>query len=116
MNELNPELDSQLRNLAKLCCDVITRREVDSSERAKPLLQALVTGGYARISDVNLQTRLEDMTADMCRENAIHRRDELTGIASQMQATFNELVRWQTKSPTETSGTKGANISSNTDA
>ena len=116
MNELNPELQSQLKDLAQICCDVLERRETDSSTRARPLLEALATGGYARISDVNLQTRLEDIAVDLCRDRAIHRRQELTGIAGQMQTTFNEIVRWQTKSPHTPSGTKAANISSNTNA
>lgn len=116
MNKLNPELESQLKNLAEICCDVLERRETDSSTRAQPLIEALVSGGYARISDVNLQTRLENIAVDMCRDRAIHRRQELTGITGQMQSTFNELVRWKTKSPREPSGTKAVNISSNTDA
>jgi hypothetical protein len=114
VNKLNPELESQVQSLAELCCEVLERRETDSTARAQPLLEALVAGGYARLSNVNLQTRLEEMTVDRCRDRTLHRRGELTGITGQMQATFNELVRWRTKSPHEPSGTKGANISSNT--
>ena len=116
MKSLNPELQSQVEDLAKLCCDVLERREVDSSERAQPLIEALARNGYARLSDINLQTRLEELAVDQCRETAIHRREELMAITGQMQATFNDVAKWQTKSPVEPEGTKPANISSNTDA
>ena len=116
MNTLNPELDSQVSELARLCCAVLEREETNSAERAQPLLEALVAGGYARLSDVNLQARLEEAVVSQCRERAIHRREELTGITGRLQSTFNELVRGKTQSPQPTDKSKAANISSATDA
>jgi hypothetical protein len=116
VNSLNPELDKQVDALAELCCDAIERNVTDSHSRADALIEALVRGGYARISDVNLQTRVEQMAVDKCRNKAIHRRGELTGITSGWQAKFNQLAQWQTQSPNTTSGTKPANISSATDS
>ena len=116
MKDLNPELDAQINELARICCEVLERTESNSVERAQPLLQALVTGGYDRLSDINLQSRLEEAVVSQCRERAIHRREELTGITGQMQAAFNELLRWKTQSPQPTNKSKAANISSATDA
>ena len=116
MNSLNPELQSQIDDLAQICCDIIARTSNGSDERVKPLIEALVRGGYDRISNINLQVRLEDIAVDRCREHLIHRRDELTGITSQMQAEFDKASKWSTSQPQEDSGTKAANISSNTDA
>ncbi len=117
MNKLNPELQSQVEDLAQICCEVLERTANSSSDdRKQPLIEALVHGGYDRISDVNLQARLEDIVVDRCREHAIHRRDELTGITGQMQAEFTKRLKWNTNQPREESGTKAANISSNTEA
>jgi hypothetical protein len=116
MKVLNPELEAQLDALAEICCNVLKREEKDSSERAKPLIEALVKGGYARLSDINLQARLEKNVRDKCQEISIHRRGELSGITGQMQSTFDQLVTWQTQTPRTPDGTKPANISSATDA
>jgi hypothetical protein len=116
MKPLNPALQSQVQDLAQLCCDVLERREVDSSERAQPLIEALVRNGYARLSDINLQTRVEELAVEQCRETAIHRRDELMAITGQMQTLFNDRVKWHSQSPADPEGSQAANISSNTDA
>ncbi|MCA9134748.1 MAG: hypothetical protein KDA45_16385 [Planctomycetales bacterium] len=116
MKSLNPELESQVDALAELCCNILQGQENDSSGQAQPLLQALVHGGYARLSDVNLQTRLESRAVEKCREKAIHRRGELAAIAGQMQQEFEALVKWKTQTPRPPEGTQPANISSATDA
>ena len=116
MNQLNPELENQVQALAEICCDVLKRKSHDASERAKPLIEALVAGGYARLSDINLQARLEKAALKECAEPAIHRRDELSGITGEMQSKFDELVKWKTQTPREPGGAKAANISSATDA
>lgn len=99
MNDLNPELQSQVDDLAQLCCDALARTGETAHERIQPLIEALVRGGYDRISDVILQVRLEDIVADKCREHAIHRRDELTGITGQIQTEFSKTLKWKTNQP-----------------
>ena len=79
MKTLNPELESQVDALAELCCSAIDQRSEDWYAASKPLIQALVTGGYARMSDSNLQTRLEARILEKCRETAVHRRAEILG-------------------------------------
>lgn len=116
MKSLNPELENQVDALADLCCQALNRQVDDVSERARPLIQSLVQNGYNRISDVNLQVRLEKLVVEKCRETAIHRRDELTGITGQMQTAFKELATWKTSAPNADSGGKSANISSATDS
>jgi len=116
MKVLNPELEAQVDALAEICCNVLKREEQNSSERAQPLIEALVQGGYARISDINLQARLEKNVRERCQEVSIHRREELVGITGQMQTTFDQLVTWKTQTPRSPDGTKPANISSATDA
>ncbi len=116
MNDLNPELQSQIDDLAQLCCDTLARTGDSDHDRIQPLIEALVRGGYDRISNVNLQVRLEDAVVEKCREHAIHRRDEVTGIAGQIQAEFSKALKWKTNQPQPEDGTKPANISSNTDA
>lgn len=115
-NDLNPELDRQVDELAELCCSALAREGRDIGAASEALIAALVTGGYARLSDRNLQTRLEARTLEKCQESAIHRRGELAGLTGGMQSKFDELVKWETKSPHEPSGTKAANISSMRDA
>ncbi|MEZ6138470.1 MAG: hypothetical protein R3C53_26610 [Pirellulaceae bacterium] len=102
MNTLNPELESQVSALASLCCSALNREGRDIVQEAKPLIQALVRGGYARLSDCNLQTRLEARVLDLCQDAAIHRRGELAGITGHMQSELRELTRWETKKPIET--------------
>jgi hypothetical protein len=57
MNELNPEMTSQVRDLARLVGRKLRRENFDLQEQAQPLVQALVRGGYSRMSNVNLQVR-----------------------------------------------------------
>ncbi len=116
MNALNPELESQVDALAKLCCSALARQLVDIDTASHSLIEALVKGGYARLSNINLQSRLETRVLDQCRETAIHRRGEIAGITGVMQAKFDKLVLWETQTPRSPSGTKAANISAATDA
>lgn len=116
MKPLNPELDAQIDALADICCDVLKRNESDSTTRAKPLIESLVQGGYARLSDINLQARVEARVRHVCQEQSIHRRDELQGITGEMQRAFDQMVQWQTQTPRPESGTKPANISSSRDS
>lgn len=115
MKPLNPELDSQISALAKLCCSALDRESRGAAD-STPLIKALVRGGYARLSDCNLQTRIEKIVLDECLDVGIHRRGELAGITGQMQSKFDELVRWETQKPSKADEAKAANISSANDA
>lgn len=103
MNPLNDELQSQVDALAKLCCETLRREQVDVEERAEPLLSALVTGGYHRLSNINLQARVEARIVEECAEPAIHRRREMTGLTAKLQASFNRKVQWETNKPHDAS-------------
>ncbi len=97
MQTLNPELDRQIDALADHCCRVI-KGEADSVS-AHLLINALVVGGFARLSKERLQTRLEARALARCPETAIHRRAELSAITGDLQSTFEILVKQKTTNP-----------------
>ncbi len=81
-------------------CSVFAKSDI------QPLIEALVRNGYARLSDVNLQARLETEVCARCQEIAIHRRDELTGNTGGMQSKLSELVLWTTQTPRDPNTTQ----------
>ncbi len=103
MKLLNPELESQIDSLAEVCCKTLNRTIADSVAEAEPLIEALVRGGYARLSDMNLQHRVELGAVAKCPEVAIHRRGELAAITREMQQAFDLLVTRNTRTPANTS-------------
>ncbi len=116
MKPLNPELEKQVGALAEVVCDALNRTGSDTTAQARPLVEALVRGGYARLSDVNLQYRIEAAVVSKCAEVAIHRRGEVGGITREFQQTFDQLVAWHTQTPRFPDGSQAANISAATDA
>lgn len=99
MKPLNPELASQVGELADLIGRKLKREEFDLQETAQPYVEALVRGGFSRMSDVNLQVRLESLVTEKFTENAIHRRREISAIAGDLQQTYERLVSLETNQP-----------------
>lgn len=116
MNDLNPELASQVAELARLVGRQLNRESFDLEAQAAPILQALMRGGYDRISANNLQTRVEQQVVAEFPEIAIHRRGELGGITGKLQSTFSQMVRWQTQRPNQANPPQAANLSAFTDS
>jgi hypothetical protein len=116
MNKLNPVLQKQVEALAKICCDVLQREEVGVDEKASPLIEALVRNGFARQSNLNLQSRVEAEVVKRCPDIAGPHREELVGITRNFQTAFDRLVQWNTSTPPGSDAPKSANISSNTDS
>lgn len=108
MKPLNPELTTQLGELADMIVRKLNREDFDLPETAKPYIQALVRGGYARMSDVNLQVRLESLVLEKFTKTAIHRRREVSAIAGELQQTFERLVSFETNQPTSPEEDLGA--------
>ncbi len=100
MKPLNPELTTQLGELADMIGRKLDRQDFDLQETAKPYLEALARGGFARMSDVNLQVRLEKLVLEKVPESAIHRRREISAIAGELQRTFDRIVSFDTNQPT----------------
>jgi len=112
---LNPELESLTDTLAKLCCDMLRSSTISFDEIARPTIEALVINGYARLSDINLQMRVEQKAIDQCLETAIHRRGELSTIVARMQSIFDELIIWKTQTPENMKRTITDNVNTATD-
>lgn len=100
MKPLNPELESQVGELADMIVRKLKREDFDLQETAQPYVEALARGGYSRMSDVNLQVRLEGLVTEKFAETAIHRRREISAIAGDLQQTFERLVSMDTNQPT----------------
>jgi hypothetical protein len=116
MNELNPEMTRQVHDLARLIGRKLQRENFDLQEQAQPLVQSLVRGGYSRMSDVNLQVRLEARVLDEFAEVVIHRRREMSAMAGDLQQSYEDLVKWETNQPNPPGPPKAANLSSFTES
>lgn len=116
MKELNVELTAQIHELAGLIGRKLNSENFDLLEDAKPTIQALVRGGFARASELNLQVRLEAAVLKDFADIAIHRRREASAMAGELQKMFDELVTWHTNQPSNPKPPSAANISSFTDS
>jgi hypothetical protein len=110
----NPQIESQLDELADLCCQSLNGDSSAITDRSESLLKALLMSGYARTSGTSLQADLEARAKEKCREPAMHRGGALSGISKQLQDKFNDLVRWESRQPEQTSEPKAANFSAAT--
>ncbi len=119
MSDTNPEIKEQLDKLATICC---AHLEGDNTAptfegpSTMALLKSLLMSGYARHEGTTLRVDIETRVQDKCREPAMHRGGALSSLTEQLQSQFDELKRWESKLPTETTKPKAANISSATDA
>jgi hypothetical protein len=114
MNEINKALQDQIEALAKLCNRRFESAEFDVDEAAQPIIEALVRNGYGRLSNVNLQYRLEKEMSRLYPEKTIHHPELVTSLAGDFQSAFEHMLKWETNTPRDRSDTKAANISSAT--
>ncbi len=116
MSNTNPELEKDLDALAEICCQSLEGNEGVLSDRSEAILKSLLMSGYVRKYGKSLQANVESRVKHLCREPAIHRGGEISGMTRQLQKKFDELVLWESNSPDDESPPKSANISSATDA
>lgn len=116
MNQLNPELQSQVELLAAYCGKCLDGKEMDFIEDTRPIIESLVLGGYQHWSDTPLANRVEEIAVDRFEDLAIHRRAQLRSYTEQLQDAFEERKRWYSQNPKDFESSKAANISSATDS
>lgn len=116
MSDLNPQIESQLDSLAELCCAALQGGDPIASEKTDKLLRGLLMSGFSRKSSAPLLKEIETRVKDRCSEPAMHRGGALSSISDQLQKRYENVARWYANQPHDDSGTKGANISSSTDA
>jgi hypothetical protein len=112
MTNYNPEVERQLNALADLCCQALEGESESLADRSEPLLRALLLSGFTRSAEAPLQVEVEKRIRDRCREPAIHRGGAISGLTRQLQSSFDELARWESKSPSETNPPQAANVGS----
>lgn len=101
MNELNPVRAAQVKALGTICCRKLDGESFDLLMEAMPVIDALVRSGYFRLSNINLQARVESTALDDYPAITLHRRAELTALAGQLQTAFKDLVERETRKPQE---------------
>ncbi len=116
MNQINPELQSQVEQLAKYCGETLNGNDVEFMVVTQPLIEALVLGGYDRLSNLPLANRVEEEVVDRYDELVIHRRAQLRSMCNKLQEAFEERKRWHASGPSDRVPSRPANISSVTDA
>mgnify|MGYP003662968326 CR=1 FL=1 len=116
MSDTNPQIETQLNALAELACETLRGEESEMAARAEPLLKSLLMSGYVRKSGKDIRADIEARVKDICREPAMHRGGELSGITQRLQDKFDKLVKWESDQPKDFTDAKAANISSATDA
>ncbi|MEO9593093.1 hypothetical protein [Rhodopirellula bahusiensis] len=114
--ELNPQTDQALNELAMLICQALENDGEMLVERQDGLLKTLVMSGHTWKSERTVMEEVERRVKDQCGESAMHRGGALTSLTSQMGVKLQSLARWESKSPSEGTPSKPANISSATDA
>jgi len=102
----NPLIEKQLQALADICCNEIqaddqTPEQGEQEERIRPLIDALVTNGFARLSREPLSLRVEALVEEQCPEAVLSRRGRLTAMTGRMQEQFESAVRMETSTPPE---------------
>ena len=112
LNAMNPQVQSQLNELADMCCQTLIGDGPMNDTRADALLKALVMSGYARQNENTLQVDIEHRIKDHCGDQIRNRGGAMTGILSRLQSKFDDLVRWETNLPKDKTSAKPANISS----
>ncbi len=115
-HESNPEIEESLDALAKICCDTLRGDDAELEPRSKPLLKTLLMSGYVRKTGRDVRADIEARVKASCAEPAMHRGAALSSITGQMQKTLDDLLRWESEQPRQSTPPKAANISSATDA
>ena len=120
--ETNPQIEATLDELANLICQSLQGKEEDFVGRRDPLLKTLVMSGFAGKEGQSIVQQVENRVKDRCGDPAMHRGGALSSMTSELGAKFEEISRWESKTPKESkspgqeSPPKAANISAATDA
>ncbi|QDV71188.1 hypothetical protein Poly24_49220 [Rosistilla carotiformis] len=117
-HEKNIEVEGQLAELTKLCCDSLEADRASLPERIEPLLKSLLMSGFERQKKQPLGVELEARILAACEGRSTQRGAEIRGVANQVQRKYDYLVRWESSHPKDPQkqGTQPANISSATDS
>lgn len=95
----NPEIEAQLSELAKYCCQQLEGDGENDPSRTEELLKALLTCGYARQTGRSLMADVEKRAKERCRDIAMHRGEVLAAMTGELEGKFNELKQWEAKTP-----------------
>lgn len=116
MDDTNPQIEAALDGLAELVCESLQGDQPTVGDRSEGLLKTLLMSGYDRKSKSSLMMDIENRVKDRCREPAMHRGGALSSISKQLSDKFQDLARWESKTPDDKSPPKAANISAATDS
>ncbi|WDQ17276.1 hypothetical protein [Rhodopirellula sp. P2] len=114
--ELNPQMERALDELATLVCESLEGDGEQLVERQDGLLKTLVMSGHSWKSERTAMEEVERRVKEQCRECAMHRGGALAALTSKLGTKLQSLTRWESNSPAEDTAAKAANISSATDA
>jgi hypothetical protein len=99
MNQLNPELESQLDALAQLCCKALKGESDDFADRSDQLLKSLLMSGFKLKSDQTLMVEVERRIKDLCPDFASQRGGETSSMTRNLEKKFERLAKWESDSP-----------------
>ncbi len=116
MTKTNPQIEKILDELAEVCCEALNGKGSTANSRSEALLKSLLMSGYVRMAGRDLRAPIEARVKNTCREPAMHRTAELSGLTQQLQEEFDKLARWESDRPEGSPPAKSANISSSTDS
>jgi hypothetical protein len=112
---MNIELEAQLDELAKLCCEAIDTDGELNDKRIQALIESIVRCGYDQSERKPISFEMEKRIKATCREPSMHRGAEINSLAARIQSIYDDVVRWQSQQPDSPSTPpKAANISSAT--
>jgi hypothetical protein len=114
--ELNPQMERALDELATLVCESLQSDGELLVERQDALLKTLVMSGHSWKSARTVMEEVENRVKQKCGECAMHRGGALTSLTSKLGKKLESLARWESNSPADDVPSKPANISSATDA
>jgi hypothetical protein len=114
---MNIELEAQLDELAKICCEAIKAGGELNDKRVRALIESIVRCGYEHNERKPVSFEIEKRIKANCREPSMHRGAEIKSLSARIQSLYDDVVRWQSQQPDGPSTPpKAANISSATRA
>ena len=115
-DEMNPEIERTLDELADLLCKSLNGELTDPGERQDGLLKTLVMSGYVRQSERSLMDEIERRVKDKFGKPSMSRGGALSSMTSKLEARFKSLARWESDSPVDDSPPTAANMSPPTES